>query len=204
MNMVKVVKRVFGIIMTLYEKSKYDSYTISEYFRKQGAQVGNDCHIGVSQLGGEPYLVKIGNHVGSASGVQFLTHSLGWCFRDKIPDLQVFDKIVIEDNCNIGVNATLLPGVTIGKNSMVAAGAVITKDVPPNSIVAGNPARIIGNTDDYFERAKESWAMQKPEGYLSELREGQHYSPMYFNSLREKPENREKLRKHLIRLFWGT
>lgn len=44
---------------------------------------------------------------------------------------------------SIGANATILPGITIGENAMVAAGAVVTKDVPPNALVMGNPARVI-------------------------------------------------------------
>lgn len=50
---------------------------------------------------------------------------------------------VIKENCFIGTKSTILPGVSIGPNSIVAAGAVVTKDVPPNTIVAGNPAKII-------------------------------------------------------------
>jgi len=48
----------------------------------------------------------------------------------------------------IGANATILPGVTVGENSVVAAGAVVTKDVPPNTIVGGNPAKFIKNLED--------------------------------------------------------
>jgi len=51
--------------------------------------------------------------------------------------------VVIKDNVWIGMNAIVLKGVTIGENSIVAAGSVVTKDVPPNSIVAGNPAVIV-------------------------------------------------------------
>ena len=54
-------------------------------------------------------------------------------------------KVVIKQNAWIGAGATLLPGVTIGKNSIVAAGAVVTKDVPDNTIVGGIPAQIIRN-----------------------------------------------------------
>lgn len=49
----------------------------------------------------------------------------------------------LEQGATIGANATILPGLTIGSQSMVAAGAVVTKDVPPRALVAGNPARII-------------------------------------------------------------
>ena len=55
-----------------------------------------------------------------------------------------FSRTVVRKGASIGANATLLPGITIGRNAMVGAGAVVTKDVPPNAIVVGNPARIKG------------------------------------------------------------
>jgi acetyltransferase-like isoleucine patch superfamily enzyme len=51
--------------------------------------------------------------------------------------------IVIKDNAWIGASATILPGITVGENSIVAAGSIVTKDVPDNTIVAGNPAKQI-------------------------------------------------------------
>lgn len=53
------------------------------------------------------------------------------------------EPVIIEDNVFLGTGAIILKGVTIGRNSVVGAGAVVTKDVPPNSVVAGNPARVI-------------------------------------------------------------
>jgi acetyltransferase-like isoleucine patch superfamily enzyme len=55
------------------------------------------------------------------------------------------EKVVIEDDCWIASNSILLAGVTIGKGSIVAAGSVVTQDVPPYSVVAGVPARVIKN-----------------------------------------------------------
>jgi acetyltransferase-like isoleucine patch superfamily enzyme len=55
------------------------------------------------------------------------------------------EKVVIEDDCWIASNSILLAGVTIGKGSVVAAGSVVTQDVPPYSVVAGVPARVIKN-----------------------------------------------------------
>lgn len=56
--------------------------------------------------------------------------------------------IVLKERAWIGSNSTILPGVTIGKNSIVAAGSIVTKDVDPNTIVGGNPARFIANLED--------------------------------------------------------
>lgn len=56
-----------------------------------------------------------------------------------------FDRVHICENVWIGAGATILPGVTVGKNAVVAAGAVVTKDVEPNTIVGGNPAKFIKN-----------------------------------------------------------
>ena len=52
---------------------------------------------------------------------------------------------IVKKGASIGANATILPGVTIGENAVVGAGAVVTKDVPPNKIVAGNPAKVVGD-----------------------------------------------------------
>lgn len=56
-------------------------------------------------------------------------------------------KTVVQKGASIGANATLLPGITIGSGAMVGAGAVVVRSVPPNAIVVGNPARIVGYTD---------------------------------------------------------
>ncbi len=60
---------------------------------------------------------------------------------------QTYAKTRVCRGASVGANATILPGVTIGQNVMVGAGAVVTRDVPPNAIVVGNPARIVGYVD---------------------------------------------------------
>lgn len=62
---------------------------------------------------------------------------------------------IIKKDAKVGANATLLPGVTIGENSLVGAGAVVTKDVPPNKVAAGNPARIINTISSLPYKKKE-------------------------------------------------
>lgn len=75
--------------------------------------------------------------------------------------------VTIEDECFIGHQAIILMGVTIGKGSIVGAGAVVTKSVPPGSVVAGNPARVISTVADLVERRKQL-ALKHPE-YFFEL-----------------------------------
>ena len=66
-----------------------------------------------------------------------------------------YGKVLIKKNAWIGMNATICPGVTIGRNSVVAAGAVVTKDVPDNTVVGGVPAKIIKTLDE--NEQKEIW-----------------------------------------------
>lgn len=189
------IRGIFQKGSAFLEKRRYSPTTIGQYFRRQGAQIGEACFIVPTRLGTEPYLVKIGNHVGIASGVIFITHDGGtWIFRHEVPDLQVFGPIVIEDNCIIGANAVLFPNIRIGTNSIVGAGSVVISDVPPNTIVMGCPARPFGSVDKYREKCLERWQAQRPPDAV--LGPGE----TWWNS-RHFLENREKLRRHLTRLF---
>lgn len=64
-----------------------------------------------------------------------------------------FPKTVVEDGASIGANATILPGLIIGSGALVAAGAVVTRDVPPHALVMGNPARVIRFFDEGGQHA---------------------------------------------------
>lgn len=123
-----------------------------QYARKVGVQIGERCSIGTRYFGSEPYLIKIGNHVQITDDVHFFTHGGGWILRDKYPDMDVFGKIEIKNNVYIGSGSYILMGVTIGNNVVVGARSVVTKSIPDNVVVAGNPAKIIGTIEDYEKR----------------------------------------------------
>jgi NDP-sugar pyrophosphorylase family protein len=112
--------------------------------------------MGIPRFGSEPYLVRIGNHVTVSSDVHFITHDgATWVFRhrEQFRGLQRFGRIDIEDNCFIGAGAFLMPNIRIGPNSVVGAASVVTKSVPPNTVVAGSPARCICSYEEFVERS---------------------------------------------------
>jgi len=87
--------------------------------------------------------VDIGNHVMIGPVVQIYTAVHPVQAETRIQGLEVAKPIVIEDNVWIGGGAILLPGIRIGRNAVVGAGAVVPRSVPANTVVAGNPARVI-------------------------------------------------------------
>ncbi len=87
--------------------------------------------------------VRIGNYVRIGHDVSILTVSHAVGSRDFRAGPRSFGEIAIEDGCWIGSRSTLLPGVVIGSGAIVAAGAVVTRSVPPDTLVAGVPARVI-------------------------------------------------------------
>ena len=126
-------------------------------YRKYGIRIGNDCSIAYNvKFGSEPYLISIGDHVRITAGVEFITHDGGmWVVRNLRPEYEKMDiisPIIIGNNVHIGRNATIMPGVRIGDNCIIACGAIVTKSVPDNTIVAGIPAKPIETIEEYIQK----------------------------------------------------
>lgn len=103
----------------------------------------------------EPWIISLGSNVHITTGVKFITHDGGTLlFRNKIPDLEITKPIIVGDNVYIGNNVIILPGVIIGDNVIIGAGAVVTHDIPNNSVAVGVPARVIKTANEYFEKIK--------------------------------------------------
>ena len=126
--------------------------------RKWGVKIGDGSIISICIFGSEPYLVSIGNNTEITYGVTFITHDGGtWIFRKSNEFTgNKFGPIIIKDNCMIGMKSILLPNVEIGPNSVVGAGSVVTKNVPPNTVYAGNPAKFICTTDEYLDKCRKN------------------------------------------------
>lgn len=130
---------------------------MSNYFRKKGIKVGDNCNILSDICTKEPFLVSIGDNVTISSSVLFTTHdaSVAKVFGPEVGS-DVFGRIEIGDNCFIGMGAILLCGVSLTNNIIVAAGSVVTKSFNEERIIiGGNPAKKIGDWDSYREKNKE-------------------------------------------------
>lgn len=152
---------MMGIIREL--KNLYKRIRIWQA-RRAGLVLGEGCRFArFPSFGTEPYLITLGNHVAIASDVVFITHDGGtFAFRhqERYRKVIKYGRINILDNCVIGERAILLPGVTIGPNSVVAAGAVVSRNVPPNVLAAGNPAKPVMTMLQYAE-----WSLASTPDY---------------------------------------
>jgi acetyltransferase-like isoleucine patch superfamily enzyme len=131
-----------------YRKFSLGDYSVIESFACVNNAVGDviigdHTRVGLHNTIIGP--VTIGNHVNLAQGITVTALNHNFENPDRRIDEQgVSTKpVTIGNDIWIGANAVILPGVTIGDHSVVAAGAVVTKDVPPHSLVAGVPAKII-------------------------------------------------------------
>jgi acetyltransferase-like isoleucine patch superfamily enzyme len=144
------MKKIFQKIKALYNAKTMDNIT---YARKIGVSIGDNCRIYTRRWGSEPWLISVGNKVTITNGVRFINHDGStWLISDERGRRQLYRKITIGNNVFIGMDCIILPGVKIEDNVIVAAGSVVTKSIPSNSVVGGNPARIITEFNTYRER----------------------------------------------------
>jgi acetyltransferase-like isoleucine patch superfamily enzyme len=140
MNFKNILNRLQLMIL-----KKSSSEKKIKYLRKQGMKIGNNCHFNTFSF--SPYLIEIGNHVAIAGGSEIITHDGAiWSFLEDFPNADVFGKVKIGNNVFIGDNCVILPNTTIGDNCVVGAGSVVRGKFPENSVIVGNPAKIIMKT----------------------------------------------------------
>ena len=138
----------------------------SKYWMERGLNAGNnlDIHPSVS-FGSEPYLIRLGNNVRITKNVQFITHDGGVIvirnLIEEFKDADLFGTIQVGDNVHIGVNAVIMPGVKIGSNCIIGCGAIVTRDIPCNSVAVGCPARVIETISEYVEKNRDRFIFSK-------------------------------------------
>ncbi|OJG26223.1 hypothetical protein RU98_GL000725 [Enterococcus caccae] len=104
-------------------------------------ELGEECYINMGCSFIDDAKIRIGDKVAFGPSVTIAT--VGHPVHPEYRRLMYGNPVTIEDNCWIGASATVCPGVTIGENSVIGAGSVVTKDIPKNSVAVGNPCRVI-------------------------------------------------------------
>ncbi len=126
-------------------------YQDIEKLKKLGLKIGENCNILPGSYLDQSFLhlITIGNSVTITPGVKVLAHDGSTKMHINYSKI---GKVNIGNNVFIGFNSIILMNVNIGNNVIIGAGSVVTKDVPDNSIVAGNPAKVIGVTSEYIKK----------------------------------------------------
>ncbi|WP_413483782.1 acyltransferase [Morganella psychrotolerans] len=135
-----------GYFLSFFFKKHGKNITIKEnveIYHPENLIIGNNSGFGRNNIIDCTGCITIGNHVRLGPNVMIATMNHATIGNSYIDNKKTIKKVMIMDNVWIGHNVTILPGVTINSNCIIAAGSVVTKDVPPNSTVAGIPAKII-------------------------------------------------------------
>lgn len=178
-----------GLCKGLYRRvCKPNGAEYANFLKKNGGFyfIGNNTEINHDAVITDPAYVRIGNNC-TLSSCTLLGHDgvvrvLNNAYGKKLDSV---GKIDIRDNCFIGLGAIILPGVTIGPNAVVAAGAVVNKDVSMGVIVGGVPARDIGTVDELVRKLQiQTDAM--PWGDLIRQRDGAFDASMESELVRQR------------------
>lgn len=143
------IRQLYKLIYSKLKPIKYME-KVGVNFPREGVKL-----YGKVAWGSEPWIITLGSNVHITDGVKFITHDGGTLlYRHLVPDLEITKPIVVGDNVYIGNNVIILPGVKIGNNVVIGAGAIVSRDIPDNSVAVGVPARVIKTADEYLEKLK--------------------------------------------------
>jgi maltose O-acetyltransferase len=144
--------QVISLCIKIYHDIlKYKKNRYLKNLQKTGLQLGknvwivDDCFLDSAHC----YLISIGDNTTICPNVRLIAHDAS---TKKILGYVKFGRIDIKENCFIGDSTIILPNVTIGANSIIGSGSVVTKSVPPNTVAAGNPAKYICSIEDYTKK----------------------------------------------------
>ena len=136
--------------------------------RKQGAVIGENVHLYGTYIDTTiPFLLTIGDNT-TLTDVKVLMHDAS-TFKET--GFTKMGKVTIGSNVFIGVKTVVLPGVTIGDRCIIGAGSVVSRDIPENSVAAGNPCKVVKSYDAYMQeqraRMKDDNCIPKLPGQLT-------------------------------------
>ncbi len=139
-----LLSKIYRFFFPIDEVTKY---------RRMGVKIGEGCKIQHEVIidYSHFWLISIGDNVTLAPRVHLLAHDAS---TKRELGYAKLGLTRIEDGVFLGAAAIVLPGVTVGMNSIVGAGSVVTKDIPANVVAVGNPARVICSVFDYYAKVK--------------------------------------------------
>lgn len=151
--------RIKEFLKRLILKHNYNSDTFTQYLIKKGVTVGertkffspSSLTIDITR----PYLLKIGKMCKITAGVTILTHDFSYSVLRPVYHSilnECAGYTIIGDNCFLGMNCTIMPGVQLGDNTIVGSGAVVTKSFPGNVVIAGCPAKVVCTLEEFYHK----------------------------------------------------
>jgi len=144
-KMLNLVRRLKGNLERLRQIERWGN------LRKRGMILGADVWLPASTWIDPDYcfLITIGDHCGFGEDCLILAHDAQ---MDEFLDAGLIGRVTIHESCHIGARSVILPGVDIGPRTIVGANSVVSRSLPPGTVCAGNPAKVICSLDDYLAK----------------------------------------------------
>ncbi|MCI5140478.1 MAG: acyltransferase [Candidatus Electrothrix sp. ATG1] len=152
--MLEQIKNVYHHLLAYKKKQYLDSLVGNGLTMGNNVTIMDGCFFDPTHC----YLIYIGENCTLAPNVRLIAHDAS---MKNILGYTRVGKIIIEENCFIGDSVIILPGVTIGNGSVVGAGSVVIKDIPSESVAAGNPCRVLCHRNEYIDKHKKHMVGRK-------------------------------------------